>query len=164
MIRKMIRAAKLSSALTFALALLVSAESFAAEAGLVTVRPTALYDSHSERSRPVWILSGGHPVRMLTGVTGWHKVETHRPEVAGWVRASETRAGRWMVVIATRAAVKAEPSLSAADAMIVPRGAVLESLSPVPFCGGGARGCWHHVAHPDGETGHIRAADVWRNF
>ena len=146
-------------------ALFMTESAVAADVGLVTVRPTALYDSHSERARPIWILSGGHPARKLTSVTGWHKVETHRPGVTGWVRAAETRPGKWMVVISERVSLKAEPSPAAPAAAVVGRGAVLESLSSVPFCGGGgAGGCWHHVAHPDGETGHIRAGDVWRNF
>ena len=155
------RFAFLALALALALSPLGAGAAWA-ETGLVTVRPAALYDSHSERSRPLWILSGGHPARKLTSVTGWHKVETFRPEVTGWVRAEETAAANWLVVIAARAVVKAEPSPAAANAMVVLRGAVLESLSAIPFCGVG--GCWHHVAHPDGETGHIRAGDVWRNF
>ena len=152
---------KLFRVLTLAAAL-AACPAARAETGLVTVRPAALYDSHSERSRPVWILSGGHPARKLTSVTGWHKVETFRAEVTGWVRAEETRAENWLVVISERAVVKTEPAAAAANALVVSRGAVLESLSTVPFCGVGD--CWHHVAHPDGEAGHIRAADVWRNF
>ena len=134
----------------------------AAQTGLVTARPATLYDSHSERARPIWILSGGHPARRLTSVTGWHKVETHRPEITGWVRAAETRPGDWMVTIAERTELKAEPSPEAQNAAVVARGGILEALARVPFCG--ADGCWHHAAHPDGETGYVRAADVWRNF
>lgn len=130
--------------------------------GLVLERPAALYDSHSERARPIWILSGGHPARRLTSVTGWHKVETHRPEVTGWVRAEETRPGNWLVAKAARVELKVEPAAAAANAAVVAAGTMLEALSPTPFCGAG--GCWHHAAHPDGETGYVRAAAVWRNF
>lgn len=162
--------------LKIALAATVFCGAVHADSGLVTVRPTALYDSHSERARPLWILSGGHPARKLTSVTGWHKVEIHRPEITGWVRAAETRPGDWMIVIAEQAPIKTEPSALAANAVVVPRGSILEALSAVPFCAdersgesgtgesGTGGGCWHHVAHPDGETGHIRTGDVWRNF
>lgn len=148
------------TAIVFSLLLLCGGA--AAQTGLSTARPAILYDSHSERARPIWILSGGHPARRLTSVTGWHKVETHRPEITGWVRASETIAGNWMVTIAEQVELKAEPSPDAENTAVIARGGILEALSRVPFCGTG--GCWHHAAHPDGETGYVRAADVWRNF
>ena len=153
-----------SARVVFVCAALVCAGAFAQQrpsSGLETTAPATLYDSHSSLSRPLWILSGGHPARKLTSVTGWHKVETADPAATGWLRADETRAANLCVVVSPQAAVKTEPSPSAPDSWAAARDVVLRVLKDPP-CGAG--GCWLEVAHADGETGYIAKSDVWCNF
>ena len=66
-----------------ALALALAAP--AAAAGQATQRSAILFDAPSEKSRPLLILSEGFPLREISRVSGWTKVETFEGD-SGWVR------------------------------------------------------------------------------
>ena len=134
------------------LALLLVAPAMAE--GLVLRAPAVLYDGPSERALPLLILTGGHPLRPISGVDGWRKVAI-AAGANGWVRERHARSLRAAVVTAKTAAVRLSPAAAAAEVFYARQGVVLEVLR--------AAGGWLEVAHADGETGYVAHADVWLN-
>lgn len=124
--------------------------------GWRTTEPAVMYDAPSERSTPKLIVSGGFPLRQMSAVHGWYKVLSHSGE-SGWVAAAHLRRGKYAIVVADRAAARAEPHAAAAAVFFARRGVVLEVL-------GRARQGWLKVLHQDGEVAYLLETDSWLNF
>lgn len=123
--------------------------------GAVLREPAVLYDAHSERATPLFILAAGHPLREVSRVDGWRKVSLFTGE-SGWVRERFVRAAKAAAVSAEMTAARSSPAASAPEVFYARRGVVLEVLR--------ADGAWLEVLHPDGETGYAPAADLWTNY
>ena len=127
----------------------------AAAAGLVTREPVVLFDGPSENAKKVLILGASHPLKEISRQHGWRKVWNYAGD-GGWVQAKHLRPIKMAVATAELSAARAMPSEGAAEVFYVRRGVALEVL--------GERGGWLEVLHPEGETGHMRAADAWVNY
>ena len=124
-----------------------------AAAGQATQRAAVLFDAPSEKSRPLLILSEGFPLREISRVSGWTKVETFEGD-SGWVRREKLIDRQACVVLRDGEAVRFDPNEKARTIFVARRGVTLDFL--------GARGAqWLQVLHPDGEAGFVAADGVW---
>ncbi len=139
----------------FVMLLCAVAAAPASATGAVLREPAVLYDSHSERATPLFILAAGHPLREVSRVDGWRKVSLFTGE-SGWVRERFVRAARAAAVSAEMTAARSSPSFSAPEVFYARRGVVLEVLR--------TEGAWLEVLHSDGETGYAPAAELWTNY
>ncbi|MBE8159036.1 MAG: SH3 domain-containing protein [Betaproteobacteria bacterium] len=136
------------------LAAALFAFSLAAAESLVLRAPGILYDGPSAQAAPLFILTAGYPLREISRVDGWRKVGLPDGE-NGWVRDNLAQSKRAAVVVAELAAARFSPSADAAEVFYARKGVALEVL--------GESGGWTEVRHQDGETGYMRAADLWTN-
>ena len=125
----------------------------AAEFKSVGAAPAVMYDAPTERGRKVFIAPRGMPVEVILSYGDWVKVR----DVAGdlsWVEARALDARRMLIVNVAGAKVHAAPDAASAVVFSADRGVLLELAEPI------ASG-WIRVRHRDGQSGYVRAADVW---
>jgi SH3-like domain-containing protein len=136
-----------------------SPPAFAAQGWEAASAGVALFDAPSARARALFLLVAGYPLRGLSSIDRWEKVETPDGDIL-WARREDVQAAQAVVVKADIAAVRERPDASSPPVFAVRRGVVLRALADAT--GGGE--AWLKIAHQDGEVGFVRAALVWRNY
>jgi hypothetical protein len=119
----------------------------------VGAQPAVMYDAPSERGRKVFIAPRGMPVEVVLTYGDWSKVR----DVAGdllWVESKVLTTRRAVVVRTGNAKVRAATDDNAAVLFTADRSVILELLEP-------AAAGWLKVRHRDGQSGYVRAAEVW---
>jgi SH3-like domain-containing protein len=132
---------------------LVAAEVAAAEFRSVA-EGAVTYDAPSLKANKLFILQRDYPVEVVVAVEGWAKVRDASGTLA-WVERKALADKRTVLVRVDRAEVRDAPSESAPVAFHVARDVVLE------FVEYAAVGGWIKVAHRDGQSGFLRASQVW---
>jgi len=125
----------------------------AAEYRAVGAQPAILYDAPSYNGRKVFIAPGGMPVEVILTQDGWSKIRDASGDLS-WIEANALTTQRSVVVTAANTGLYSTPDQHAALLATLERGVLLALLSPGPTA-------WLKVMHRDGETGFVRAADVW---
>lgn len=115
--------------------------------------PAVMYDAPSQRGIKRFVAPPGMPIEVVHSAHGWHKVRDAAGDLA-WVEAKAVTSKRSVVVTAANAVVRARPEESAAPVFTASKGVLMERIEPVTSG-------WLKVRHRDGQTGHVRAADVW---
>lgn len=136
------------------LLLLVAAP--AAQAGeFRSVAETAalMYDAPSAKAGKLFIASRYYPVEVIVSVDNWLKVRDASGELA-WVEKKSLSDKRTVLVMAALADVRQRAEDSAPVAFQVRQGVALEVAEV-------AAGPWVKVRHRDGQTGYVRANQVW---
>lgn len=113
----------------------------------------AVYDAPSNKAHAQRILLRGTPVERVVVVGGWVKVRDPKGAL-GWVEKAELTEQRTVLVRATRAQVRTEPNESAALVFEAESEVVLDLVEVGPSG-------WVRVAHADGQSGYVKAAQVW---
>lgn len=137
-------------------AFLLSAASGAAHAlefKSVGANPAIMYDAPSERGRKMFVAPRGMPMEIVLTYGDWSKVR----DVAGdlsWIDSKALGAKRSVVVKASGAKVRVAADDNAAVVFSAERSVLLELVEPVTSG-------WVAVKHRDGQSGYIKAADVW---
>jgi SH3-like domain-containing protein len=141
-----------------ALALAMFGFGFAAPAAwaidyLSVAEPAAMYDAPSQKARPLFAIAAGTPVEAVVSLDGWVKVRDARGDLA-WVEKRHLSQQRTLIVRGERAQVRQQPDEKAVLAFEADKDVVLEFVEPaVPG--------WARVRHRDGQTGFVKAAQVW---
>lgn len=112
-----------------------------------------LYDAPSARSNPLFVVLAGTPVELVVGLEGWSKVRDSRGDLA-WIEKRHLTEKRNVIVRAERAQVRAAADEKAALVFEAEREVVLELLEAAP-------GGWARVKHRDGQSGFLKAPQVW---
>ncbi len=115
--------------------------------------PAVLYDSPGGKARKVHIAPAGMPVEVVISSGDWSRVRDAAGDLA-WVENKALIDKRMLVVEAPQATARSAASDTAPVAFTAARGVLLELAEPV------ASG-WIKVRHRDGDTGFVRATDVW---
>ena len=139
----------------FVAAAAVVAASAGAEGISAARQDTPLYDGPSEKSRVLFVLGDGYPLRLISEISGWRKAAAHDGTV-GWIRDGDSVPADKVVITAQRAAVRTDPNDDADAMFLADAGVVLNRI-------GDAIDGWIPVRHDDGESGFVRSADVWEN-
>lgn len=115
--------------------------------------PAPMYDAPSVRSKPLFVILAGTPVELVVSIEGWSKVRDSRGDLA-WIEKKYLTENRNVIVRTERAQVRATPDDQAAQVFEAERDVVLELVEVVPAG-------WAKVKHRDGQSGFLRATQVW---
>lgn len=130
----------------------------AAEFKAVGDLPAVLYDSPSQRGQKLFVLSRHYPLEVLVKLELWTKVRDQAGDV-GWVENKSLGPKRVAVVSAPSAEVRTNPDAAAPIVFEAQKQVLLDLVdppasSPLPTA-------WVKVAHRDGQSGWVRASQIW---
>jgi SH3-like domain-containing protein len=118
----------------------------------VGAEPAVLYDAPSTRGRKVFVAPRGMPVEVVLNYGDWTKVRDASGDLA-WVEAKQLTARRNVVVRVPNVRVHASPEDSSQVVFTADKGVLLELVEP--------SGEWLKVRHRDGQSGYVKASEVW---
>jgi SH3-like domain-containing protein len=111
------------------------------------------YDAPSAKAKPLFVMLAGTPVEQVVGLDGWSKVRDNRGDLV-WVEKKFLAEKRNVIVRAERAQVRAAAEDKAALVFEAERDVVLELMETGPAG-------WARVRHRDGQSGFLKAPQVW---
>jgi SH3-like domain-containing protein len=114
---------------------------------------TIMYDAPSVKANKLFVASRLYPVEIIVQVDNWTKVRDYAGDLA-WVEKKSLSDSRNVVVIATLADVRLSAEDGAPTVFQARKGVALE----IAELGAGP---WVKVRHRDGQTGFVRANQVW---
>lgn len=112
-----------------------------------------VYDAPSVKAKPLFVVLAGTPVELVVSLEGWSKVRDSRGDLT-WVEKKYLADKRNVIVRVDRAQVRAVADDKAALVFEAERDVVLELVEAVP-------GGWVKVRHRDGQSGFLKAPQVW---
>ena len=112
-----------------------------------------MYDAPSAKSKPLFVALAGTPVELVVSLEGWSKVRDSRGDLA-WIEKKHLTEKRNVIVRVDRAQIRAAADDKAAPVFEAERDVVLELLEAVA-------GGWAKVKHRDGQSGFLKASQVW---
>lgn len=115
--------------------------------------PAVAYDAPSEKGRKVYVAPRGMPVEVVFVSGEWTKVRDSAGDLF-WLQNSALIGKRMLVVTAANARIRLSPDDNAAPVFSADKGVLLELSAPVTSG-------WIKVRHRDGQTGYIKASEVW---
>lgn len=135
------------------LGLALAAAASAAEYGSVGGSGAVLYDGPSADARKVFAAPAGMPVELLSLIDQWVKVRDQTGQ-SFWVQRGDLSPRR--TVVTTRvASVRSAPRDDAVLSFRVQQGVLLDVIGSAPGSG------WVQVRHAEGDSGYVRADEVW---
>ena len=117
------------------------------------IEAAPLYDAPSAKSTPLFVVLAGTPVELVVSLEGWSKVRDSRGDLT-WIEKKYLTEKRNVIVRVDRAQVRAAAEDKAALVYEAERDVVLELVEAVP-------GGWVKVRHRDGQSGFLKAPQVW---
>lgn len=137
-----------------ALLLLFAAPAISAgEFRSIAASGVVMYDAPSVKANKLYVASRYYPVEIIVQVDNWTKVRDAAGDLA-WVEKSGLSDLRTVVVTAPLADVREKPDDSAPLVFQAQQGVALEIVEL-------GAGTWIKVRHRDGQTGYVRASQVW---
>ena len=112
-----------------------------------------MYDAPSAKSKPLFVVLAGTPVELVVSLEGWSKVRDSRGDLA-WIEKKQLTEKRNVIVRIDRAQVRTAAEDKAPLVFEAERDVVLELIEAVP-------GGWVKVKHRDGQSGFLKAPQVW---
>jgi len=116
-------------------------------------QPAVLYDAPSQRGGKLFVIRRGTPVELVVSLEGWSKVRDAEGGMA-WIEARYLVKRRMVIVTAARAQIRQSAEDSAPLAFEAEKNVALVHVETVP-------GGWVKVRHRDGDTGFVRANQIW---
>lgn len=111
------------------------------------------YDAPSAKAKPLFVVLAGTPVELVVSLEGWSKVRDSRGDLV-WIEKKHLAEKRNVIVRAERAQVRAAAEEKATLVFEAERDVVLELVESIP-------GGWARVRHRDGQSGFLKAPQVW---
>jgi SH3-like domain-containing protein len=112
-----------------------------------------MYDAPSVKANPLFVASKFYPVEVIVQVDNWNKVRDAAGDLA-WVEKKNLSDTRTVVVTAELADVRESPEDGAPLVFQARKGVALEVVEL-------GVGPWVKVRHRGGQTGFVRANQVW---
>lgn len=116
--------------------------------------PATLYDTPSQKGVPLFVIARQTPVEVVVALEGWSKVRDASGGLA-WIEKRLLSERRTVQVKVDRAQIRNAANAEAALVFEAERDVVLELADPLPLNG------WAKVRHRDGQSGFVRAEQVW---
>lgn len=114
---------------------------------------TVLYDSPSQKGGRLFVIRRDTPVELVVNLEGWAKVRDAEGGLA-WIERKYLVERRSLIVAAGRAEVRQSADESAPIVFEAEKNVALDYLETLP-------GGWVKVRHRDGQSGYVRANQVW---
>lgn len=133
-------------------ALIAAGTAFALDYRSVT-EAAPMYDAPSAKAKPVFVALAGTPMELVVSLDGWSKVRDSRGDLA-WIEKKHLTDKRSVMVRFDRAQVRATAEDNATLVFEAERDVVLELLEATS-------GGWVRVKHRDGQSGFVKATQVW---
>ena len=138
------------------LTLLLLAAAHAAMAGefrSIGDNAALMYDAPSIKAKPLFVASRYYPVEVIVQLDNWTKVRDVAGDLA-WVEKKDLSDMRTVLVTAALADVRERPEDDAPLVFQARQGVALQLVEL-------GAGPWVKVRHRDGQTGYVRADQVW---
>lgn len=136
-----------------AIAALLPLAASAMEFKSVAAAPAVMFDAPGQKARKLFIAPAGMPVEVVLISGDWTRVRDASGELS-WMESRLLTARRMLIVEAPLATVRASASDTSAVVFTAVKGVLLELAEPI------ASG-WIKVRHRDGDSGFVKAAEVW---
>lgn len=115
--------------------------------------PAVLYDAPGLKSRKVFIAPAGMPLEVVISNGDWSRVRDVTGDLS-WIESKALQPKRTLIVEVPQASAHAAASETSAVVYTASKGVILELAEPI------ASG-WIKLRHRDGETGFVKASEVW---
>ena len=119
----------------------------------VSENAAVLYDAPSAKANKLYIVNNGYPVEAVVAVEGWVKVRDVNGDLA-WIESKNLTDRRTVMVKVPLAQVRQSADDNAPVVFQAQQNVVLDLVEAT---GGG----WLRVKHRDGQTGFVKASQVW---
>lgn len=114
---------------------------------------TVLYDAPSQKGSRLFVVRRDTPVELVVGLEGWAKVRDADGGLA-WIERKYLSERRSLIVTASRAEVRQLADEAAPLVFAAEKGVALDFVETLP-------GGWVKARHRDGQSGFVRAGEVW---
>lgn len=139
------------------LLLLLAAGSYSLPVSAIEYRTvdaaTVLYDAPSQRGVKMFVIKRETPVEVVVSLDGWSKVRDAEGGLA-WIEKKYLNEKRSVIVTADRAEVRQKADDSSPLVFAAEKNVALGFLELAP-------GGWVKVRHSDGQSGFVRANQIW---
>ncbi len=135
------------------LALMLSASVLAVDFKAVGTMPAVMYDAPGQKARKTFIAPPGMPLEIVLVNGEWSRVRDATGELS-WVETRLLTDQRTLIVEVPQATVRTAANDSAAAVFTAAKGVILILAEPISSG-------WIKVRHRDGESGFIKASEVW---
>lgn len=115
--------------------------------------PAVLYDAPSQKGSKLFVIKRNTPVEAVVSLEGWVKVRDSEGGLA-WIEKKNLSDRRSLIVTADRAEVRQSPGDAAGLVFEAEKSVSLDYVETMP-------GGWVKVRHRDGQSGFVRANQVW---
>lgn len=132
---------------------LLAAAAQAADFSSVAPPYGVMYDAPTQKGRKLHIAPAGMPVEVLLTSGDWARVRDASGDLS-WVPSGALLPRRTLIVEVDQAAIRAAESDNAPVVFTASKGVLLELAEPI-------KSGWIRVRHRDGESGFIKASEVW---
>jgi SH3-like domain-containing protein len=119
----------------------------------VSENAAVLYDAPSAKANKLYIVNNGYPVEVVVGVEGWAKVRDVNGDLT-WIESKNLTDKRTVMVKVPLAQMRQSADDNAPVVFQAQQNVILDL---VDVAGGG----WLHVRHRDGQSGFVKASQVW---
>lgn len=137
----------------FLLLLSAAPAALAGEFRSIAENATPMYDAPSVKANKLFVASRFYPVEVIVQVDNWTKVRDAAGDLS-WVEKKTLSDTRTVVVTTALADVRQRADDGAPPVFQARRGVALEVVEI-------GAGPWIRVRHRDGQTGFVRANQVW---
>ena len=114
---------------------------------------TVLYDAPSQRGIKQFVIRRDPPVEIVVSLDGWAKIRDSEGTLA-WIERKFLAERRSLIVTASRAEIRQANNESSPLVFEAEKNVSLDYLETAP-------GGWIKVRHRDGQSGYVRANQVW---
>ena len=114
---------------------------------------TILYDAPSQRGAKLFVIRRDTPVELVVNLEGWSKVRDAAGGLA-WIEKKYLAERRTVIVTASRAEIRQKPDENASLVFEADKNVSLDYVEA-------AASGWVKVRHRDGQSGYVRANQVW---
>lgn len=132
---------------------LLAAPAWALEFRSVAEAGAVLFDAPSQKAKPLFVIARGTPVEVVVSLEGWIKVRDAAGDLV-WIEKKALAEKRMLIVTARSAEVRAQAEAGAALVFEADKDVLLEFVEAGPLG-------WARVRHRDGQSGFVRANQVW---
>ena len=114
---------------------------------------TVLYDAPSQKGSKLFVIKRDTPVEIVVTLEGWSKVRDAEGTLT-WIEKKYLSDKRSVIVTDDRAEVRKKPEEGSPLVFEAEKNVALEYLET-------AAGGWIKVRHRDGQSGFVRANQIW---